>query len=227
VVTWQYADARSSFDMETHYRQYRQGSLFKPSFACREKFHFPTPTPLLRLVQTTPHCYYTLRLCCTRWTIVYCQTWDCEDHRVYHEAFMPLFLHMNELRCPKNIDKPLAFRLSSPSQQQAQETDPPATASHDKYPQLLHQDQLLHPPSNPFTKQLHKNNIPTMPSCPDKRKGNCRPWVKLFGVFHCPKHQTVCGMHTYGWAHLKRQSCCKCDRTASRAESSPATEQSS
>jgi hypothetical protein len=48
----------------------------------------------------------------------------------------------------------------------------------------------------------------------------------LFGVFYCPKHQTVCGMYAWGWAHLKRQSCLRCDARAAYALSSPAGEQS-
>jgi hypothetical protein len=47
--------------------------------------------------QTVSHCYYTRRLCCTRLDHCVLSTCYCEDHLVYHEAFMPLFLDVINL----------------------------------------------------------------------------------------------------------------------------------
>lgn len=154
--------------------------------------------------------------------------WEhCRDPPVYHASFMPLSLDKAELQHLKHwYTAGAAYNLhcSIKSKEQIYQQHHLTISTHQH--QHLHQAQILPLLSKLPFKSSNENNMPIIHRCPDSRKGNCRKPVKLFGVFYCPKHQTVCGMHSWGWRHLKRQSCRKCDARAARALSSPAGEQS-
>ena len=134
---------------------------------------------------------------------------------------MPLFLDMDKSGYSifEKIDKPL--HLSSSAHQQTS-----------RKPSQQQQHLIVHTSISPYpfhitsTHCLQNNNMPNMHTCPEKRKGNCRRPIVSFGVFHCPKHQTVCGKHTTPWPHTKNQDCVKCDKVADYARSSSTGEQS-